>query len=76
MERASLLYSQSDKGQMMSTFVKVTLEGVATLLDAVALELENKELSRNQKLDQIRCSLEDFREDLEEQIKDIEVVKC
>ena len=47
---------------MMSTFVKVTLE--------------NKELSRNQKLDQIRCSLEDFREDLEEQIKDIEVVKC
>tara|TARA_R110002033_G_scaffold155294_1_gene191594 strand:+ start:261 stop:569 length:309 start_codon:yes stop_codon:yes gene_type:complete len=44
----------------------IVLRSVATLLDAVAQDLELRASARNEKLDEIRCSIEDFREDLEE----------
>jgi 3'-phosphoadenosine 5'-phosphosulfate sulfotransferase len=43
----------------------IILSSVATLLDAVAQDLELRASVRNQRLDEIRCSIEDFREDLE-----------
>ena len=42
----------------------IVLRSVATLLDAVAQDLELRASARNEKLDEIRCSIEDFREDL------------
>lgn len=45
--------------------IEITLKGVAILLDAVAVTLEKHDLVRNERLDEIRCLLEDFREDLE-----------
>tara|TARA_R110000764_G_scaffold102820_1_gene188367 strand:- start:113 stop:283 length:171 start_codon:yes stop_codon:yes gene_type:complete len=53
--------------------IEITLKGVAILLDAVAVTLEKHDLVRNERLDEIRCLLEDFREDLELDTQDNEV---
>jgi hypothetical protein len=46
----------------MSTLI--VLSSIATLLDSVAIDLEQRDSVRNERLDEIRCSVEDFREDL------------
>jgi hypothetical protein len=42
----------------------IILNSIADLLDVVSIELEQQTLCRNEKLDDIRCLLEDFKEDL------------
>jgi hypothetical protein len=47
--------------------VASALKNVATLMDTISIQLQNTNGERDQKFDLIRCALEDFREDLEEQ---------
>ncbi len=42
----------------------ITLAGVATLMDAISIQLEITTGERDDRLDAIRCDIEDFREDL------------
>ena len=45
----------------------ILLKSVASILDVVAINLEKREAVRNERLDLIRCAIEDFREDLEQE---------
>tara|TARA_R110000737_G_scaffold132756_1_gene164323 strand:- start:32 stop:217 length:186 start_codon:yes stop_codon:yes gene_type:complete len=46
------------------TTTLITLAGVATLMDAISIQLEVTTGERNDRFDAIRCAIEDFREDL------------
>tara|TARA_R110002124_G_C8550670_1_gene479283 strand:+ start:144 stop:323 length:180 start_codon:yes stop_codon:yes gene_type:complete len=46
------------------TITLTTLAGVATLMDAISIQLQASTGKRNERLDLIRCDIEDFREDL------------
>ena len=61
------------KGRIMDSSkdlneVASALKNVATLMDTISIQLQNTNGERDQKFDLVRCALEDFREDLEEQI--------
>ena len=63
----AIIKKTSDKRLNLDEFNKVKgrLESVATLLDAVGIIFT--ETQQEDKLTQIRCLIEDFREDLEEE---------
>jgi hypothetical protein len=46
------------------TTTLITLAGVATLMDAISMQLEVTTGERDDRFDAIRCTIEDFREDL------------
>ena len=45
----------------------IMLAGIATLMDAISIQLEESAGERDDRFDSIRCDLEDFMEDLEEE---------
>jgi hypothetical protein len=46
------------------TTTLITLAGIATLMDSISIQLEVNAGERDDRFDAIRCSIEDFREDL------------
>lgn len=44
----------------------IVLSGIATLMDAISIQLQEIGGRRNQRFDKIRCDFEDFREDLKD----------
>jgi hypothetical protein len=70
----------TSKEHFSNNTITTTMAGIAVLMDAVAIQLEATAGERDERFDAIRCSIEDFREDLSDsadyiQAQSIEEVK-